>query len=209
MGAAVKNHMSPSRFVRSSGGATAVEFALISMVFLGVLLGAIDMARFAWEFNAQKAAARAGARFAAVHPPAVTELADFHAITACSGLGFGGGENLTSGIIPDYTCTSTSCTGTAASGCGLSGAGTLSTTNFNAIVNYMKRYNPRISASNVEIKYRERGLGVAGNPFGTDVSPLITVTLTGVTFRPIALRIFGVNLPLPSVATTITAEDMS
>lgn len=198
-----------NRFLRSECGATAAEFTIVSVLTLVLLIGILDLARFAWEFNSQKAAARAGARYAAVHAPAVTQLVDFDAVTSCSGADLGGGQKITTGMVPDYTCTSASCTGTTASGCGLSGNGTLSTTNFNAIVTYMKRYNPRIAASNVTIFYKERGLGVAGNPYGTDVSPLITVSLQNLTFRPIALRIFGVTLNYPSVATTLTAEDMS
>jgi len=181
------------------------------MLMMGLLLGAIDMARFAWEFNAQKAAARAGARFAAVHPPVPTGLSSFHPVTTCTSLGLGGGEALPSGTVPDFTCTSTagtaSCTSSGTDPCSIGAAA--SNANFNAIVDYMKRYNPRISSSNVSIKYQERGLGVAGNPFGVDVSPLITVSLRNVTFRPIALRIFGVTLSLPSVSTTMTGEDMS
>lgn len=53
------------------------------------------------------------------------------------------------------------------------------------------------------------GAEIAGNPYGADVSPLITVSLRNVTFRLIALRLFGMTLNLPSVATTLTAEDMS
>ena len=195
------------RFLEGASGSTAVEFALISMLVIGLLLGSIDMARFAWEFNAQKAAARAGARYAATHPPAVTQLVNFDGIASCTGMG--GGEAITTGMVPDYTCDSTACTGSTASGCGLTGNGTLNATNFDAIVNYMKQFNPRISRTNVLISYKERGLGVAGNPYGTDVSPLITVSLRNMTFRPIALRIFGVTLNYPSVATTLTAEDMS
>ena len=195
-------------FYGDVAGSTAVEFALISMLFISLMLGSIDMARFAWEFNAQKGAARAGARYAATHPPVVTQLVDFNAVTSCS---LGGGVMLTTGMVPDYTCTSTgstaSCTISGANTCSV--GNTASTTNFDAIVNYMRQFNPRISAGNVSVSYKERGLGVAGNPYGTDVSPLITVSLRNMTFRPIALRIFGVTLNYPSVATTLTAEDLS
>ena len=48
-----------------------------------------------------------------------------------------------------------------------------------------------------------------GNPYGTDVEPLITVSITGLTFRPMALRIFGITLTLPSVETTFSGEDLA
>ena len=39
-----------------------------------------------------------------------------------------------------------------------------------------------------------------------DISPLVTVKLTGMTFNPLAL--FGlVSFPLPDFATSLTAED--
>lgn len=203
--------MRPSEkdFWRSESAAAAVEFTIVSVVTLILLLGILDLARFAWEFNSQKAAARAGARFAAVHEPAVTQLINFDATAApCS---IGGGQKITSGMVHDFTCNSTGCTASAAPGGGSAclTSGTLDLDNFNAIVDYMQRYDPRIAAANVTVTYRERGLGVSGNPYGTDVSPLITVSLRDLTFTPIALRLLGITLTMPSAATTITAEDLS
>lgn len=191
------------RFGRNCSGAAAAEFALVSVIFLTMLLGILDMARFAWEFNSEKAAARAGARYAVVSQPAVQELISFDAVSKC---GIAGGEFIPNGTVSDFTCTSTGCTASGAGSC-LS-SGTLNSTNFNAIVARMQGYDPRISASNVTVKYAERGMGMSGNPFGTDVSPLVTVSLRNVTFSPIALKMFGVTLNLPSVSTTFTAEDL-
>jgi hypothetical protein len=195
-------------FLRDETGSNAVEFALVSVLVLIMLLGIIDMARFTWELNAQKAAARAGARYAAVHPPAATELVGFSALTTCS---LGGGLSIPTGTIPDFTCTSTGCTKSTGYTCTNINSATLSTTNFNNIVDYMKTYDPRIAASNVKVVYRERGLGIAGSPssVGTDVSPLITVSLQNIVFQPIALKILGITLVMPSVSTTMTAEDMA
>jgi Flp pilus assembly protein TadG len=183
---------------RDEAGSTAVEFALVSIVFLTLMFGIIDAARFAWEFNSAKAAARAGARFAAVSPPVVQQLVAYDAIGS---LGLAGGSTLpTDGVaIPDYSCNSTTCTS----------SGTRVAANFTSIVTRMQQYYPKVQAGNVTITYRERGLGVAGNPFGTDVQPLITVGITGLTFRPMALRIFGVTLTLPSVETTFSGEDLA
>ena len=183
---------------RDEAGSTAVEFALVSIVFLTMMFGIIDAARFAWEFNSAKAAARAGARLAAVSPPVVQQLVAYDAVGSLS---LPGGAALPSdGVsIPDYSCNSTSCTS----------SGTQVAANFTPIVTRMKQYYPKVQASNVTIKYRERGLGVAGNPYGTDVEPLITVSITGLTFRPMALRIFGITLTLPSVETTFSGEDLA
>lgn len=196
-------------FARDEHGATAVEFAIVCLLVIVVLLGIIDMARFAWEYNSQKAAARAGARYAAVNAPVVSELVTFDAVTQCN---IPGGDPIPTGAVSDFTCTSTACnktTGTTAGTC--ISTGTLVSANFTKIVTAMQRYDPRISASNVVIQYRERGLGIAGVPSSivpTDASPLITVSLQNITFSPIALKVFGVSFTMPSVSTTFTAEDM-
>jgi len=101
--------------------------------------------------------------------------------------------------IPDYSCNSTTCTS----------SGTRVAANFTPIVTRMQQYYPRVQAANVTIKYRERGLGIAGNPYGTDVQPLITVSITGIVFRPLSLRIFGATFVLPSVETTFSGEDLA
>ena len=184
-------------YAGDEAGAAAAEFALVSVVFLSLMLGIIDAARFAWEFNSAKAAARAGARLAVVTAPVVSQLVSYNAVTS---LGLAGGSALPAdGVsIPDYSCTSTSCTG----------SGTLVTANFTPIVTRMQQYYPKVQAANVVIKYRERGLGVAGNPFGTDVEPLVTVSLQNITFRPLSLRLFNVTFTLPSVETTFSGEDL-
>jgi len=51
---------------RGQRGATAVEFALISSVFFALLLGAGEMGRVLWVWNAAAEATRYGARVAAV-----------------------------------------------------------------------------------------------------------------------------------------------
>jgi Flp pilus assembly protein TadG len=47
-------------------GATAVEFALVLLIFLMFLLGIVDFSRMLFTWNAAAEAARAGARYAAV-----------------------------------------------------------------------------------------------------------------------------------------------
>lgn len=182
-------------FIRDQQAHTAVEFGLVSLVFISSMLGIIDMGRLAYEMNAAKAAARHGARVAVVSLPAVAELIDFDAVTDCS---ISGGQPIpTDGscVAEQYTCTSGGC-----------GAGTLAPANFNAIVAAMQGYYPRLQPANVEILYRHRGLGTAGF-IGSDVEPLVTVRVVGLTFQAISLQIFGVGaLPIPSAATTLTAE---
>lgn len=47
-------------------GATAVEFALVLLLFLTFLLGLIDLSRLIYTWSAAQEVARAGARYAAV-----------------------------------------------------------------------------------------------------------------------------------------------
>lgn len=50
----------------SQSGATAVEFALVLLIFLTFLLGITDFSRMLYTWNAATEATRAGARYAAV-----------------------------------------------------------------------------------------------------------------------------------------------
>lgn len=184
-------------FLKDERASTAAEFGLVSVFFIGMMLGVIDMARLAYEVNSAKAAARQGARVAVVSLPAVSQLVDFDAVSACS---IPGGQPIPADgtCVPDYTCTSTSCTN----------SGTLVPANFTKVVNAMRGYYGRVQAANVVIKYQHRGLGTAGF-IGSDIEPLITVRLVNLTFQPISLQIFGVApIPIPSVATTLTAESL-
>jgi hypothetical protein len=58
------------------------------------------------------------------------------------------------------------------------------------------------------VKYSGSGLGFAGDPNGAEVSPLVTVELTGLQFTPITSLLFQ-NITMPSFSTTLTAEDLS
>lgn len=51
---------------RRQSGATAVEFALVLLIFLTFLLGIIDFSRMLFTWNAANEATRAGARYAVV-----------------------------------------------------------------------------------------------------------------------------------------------
>jgi Flp pilus assembly protein TadG len=51
---------------RCQRGAAAVEFAIVSSVFFVILLGAIEMGRLLWTWNAAAEATRLGARMAVV-----------------------------------------------------------------------------------------------------------------------------------------------
>lgn len=184
-------------FFKNERASTAVEFGLIAAVFVGMMLGIIDMARLVYEVNSAKAAARRGARVAVVSLPAVSQLINFDAITACS---IPGGQPIPENapcVPADSVCTSTGC-----------GSGTFVKANFDTVFNAMSPYYRRLQPANVQITYGHRGLGTSGF-IGSDIEPLITVRIINMTFQPVSLRIFGVtSVPIPSVATTLTAESL-
>jgi Flp pilus assembly pilin Flp len=186
-----------SRLVREQRGTTAVEFGLVCLVFVSMLLGVIDMGRLAWRINTAKAATREGVRLAVVSPMVSTYMADYDGLD----VGIAGGQ-----VVPDMTFV---CSGASSTCAGPGGTGFDSTT-FGAVLAKMQAYDPDIAAANVVITYRHVGLGKVGNPYAPDMEPLVTVSLTGVTFQSAALQIFGVApFTLPATASTLSGESLS
>ena len=193
-----------------TSGASAAEFGLVVPLLMLLLFSAIDAGRFMWEYNRAEKATQAGARMAIV-----TDVVDVGMI-APNYVGVGGltqGDRIPASALGQDTCTGTSCTCTGTCPTGV--PGTFNATAFNAIVQRMQYMSPSIKASNVVIEYRGSGLGFAGDPAFTDpnyprpqISPLVTVKLTGMTFRPLAFMTFAA-FPMPDFATTLTAEDLS
>jgi Flp pilus assembly protein TadG len=201
------------RFLTDRSGAVAVEFALVSILFLGLMVGTVDVARLLWEANSIKAGTRAAVRYAVVHQPAATNLIDFDAVTS---LGYAGGAAIPASVIGTYTCTSAACTCAGGSACGSAG---VNTANFDNIVAVMQAYYVGVDTTNVVVQYKAVGLGFAGNPFGPDVEPLVTVRLcqasdgsicTPMQFAPGVLQAFGVApFNMPPVASSLSGEDLS
>jgi Flp pilus assembly protein TadG len=185
---------------------SAAEFALVLPLLLMMLFGVIDAGRFMWEFNRAEKATQAGARMAVV-----TEVvAEGLATTNFVGKTFGGvtltqGDRIPASALPTVTCTNTTCT---CSGCPAGIPGTYDSAAFAAVVQRMQYMMPAVQASNVTIEYRGSGLGFAGDPNGAEISPLVTVKLTGMQFKPLAFLLFA-TINMPDFATTLTAEDLS
>lgn len=197
------------RFRADQSGSTAVEFAMVALLFIGLMLGTIDMARLMWELNSAKAATRAAVRLAAVSEPAAATFVDYDATTALSlnpgdpvpAAGAGGPDTI--------TCTSGGCS-----------EGDLNNTTFNSLVTVMQAYYGRVEPENVVVRYEPVGLGFAGNPYGPDVEPLVTVRLcnaadsalgcTPIAFSPGILQAFGFDpFNMPVVASSLSGEDLT
>jgi hypothetical protein len=70
----------------------------------------------------------------------------------------------------------------------------------------MRQIDPAIKDTNVQVEYRGSGVGFAGDPTGMDIVPIVTVQLTGMTFRPLTLLSIKV-MNMPDFHSSLTAED--
>jgi hypothetical protein len=203
-----------SQLLRSTSAATAAEFAMVLPVLLILLFGIIDIGRFLFEYNEAEKATQVGARVAVVTNVLSAELRDENYVgQTVGGKVIGAGDRIPAGALGTILCTSTSCS-CATAPCP-SGVGTVDSTTFNdVLVARMQQIYPAIQPENVQVRYSGSGLGIAAEPAGSggpeqmQVSPLITVTLTGLNFPSFTFLNF-VRLPMPSFSTTLTAEDAS
>ena len=192
--------MTTRRLLCDRSGAGAAEFALVLPLLILLLFGVIDAGRFLWEFNRAEKATAAGARVAVVTDVISTglETQDY--------VGVGGltqGDVIPAGALGTVTCSRTVCTCTGACPTNYATADAFS---FDRIVDRMNDLKGDIAAANVRVSYSGSGLGYAGDPNGMEISPLVTVSLTGLRFDPLILFGMG-DFNMPDFRTTLTAED--
>ncbi|MEO5973039.1 MAG: TadE family protein [Sphingomicrobium sp.] len=188
---------------RCRSGASAAEFALVLPLLLILMFGVIDGGRFLWEYNRAEKATQVGARVAAVTDLVAGGLADYSFAVEDS---IPAGEAVPVGNFDKVVCDDVGCTCTGGDVC--SGI-THDPAAHTAIVDRMTDMYPNIAPENVEITYRNVGLGYSGDPVGPDVAPLITVELEGMNFAPLTTMIFGTTFPMPGFRASLTAEDSS
>jgi len=199
-----------SRLLRSDGAAAGAEFALVVPLLILLLFGVIDAGRFLWEFNEAEKATQMGARYAVVTDPALSGLSSYS--FAVSG-GVSAGTSVPNssaggtGWFSDATCTDASCDCNGSSD--FCGGASLNSTAFNNIVARMAAMYPPIGPSNVQIIYKNVGLGFAGDPNGPDVSTLVTVKLRNLSFQPIVCLAFRCSISMPDFSAALTLEDAS
>jgi Flp pilus assembly protein TadG len=196
------------RLIHDRSGASAAEFAIVLPLLLVLLLGIIDAGRWLWTVNQAEKATQMGARFAVVGNPVTSAVADSY-------LGVGGltqGDPIPASDFGKITCTGTGSTSSVTASCSCTitpcPSGANNNTAFQNIVKRISLFVPGIQPSNVTVEYSSSGLGYAGNPNGADLSPLVTVKLSGVKFVPITSMLLA-TIPLPTVTTSLTAEDLS
>lgn len=197
------------RLLRADAGSTAAEFGMVLPLLIMFLLGTIDVGRFLWTCNRAEKAVQMGTRYAVATDMVPSGLASYNFATPGTGAVLQGnpvpasafGSTSCKSVSGTVTCT---CTGTACS----SMASTVNTTAFNNVVARMQAFYPGLSANNVVITYDNVSLGYSGDPNGSDVVPLVTVKLTGLTFAPMLFSFFqNASVTLPAFSAALTMED--
>ena len=202
---------------RDETGAVFVEFAIMLPIIVFVLLGSVDLLYAIYQWNAAAKAVEVGARIAAVSDPVASGLNGLANAALGNGVRTGGAMPLFSvacdGAMARCNC-SGMCAGLAANpfntiamnrvlfGRGSSSCG--DATSFYATG--MCDVLPTIRPANVLIMYQQTGLGYAGRPGGP--VPTITVSLQNMRFQFFFLTSLGLSMPIPSMTTSITAEDL-
>ena len=186
--------------------ASAAEFSLVLPLLLLLLFLTVDAGRYLWEVNQAEKATQMGARLAVVTTPVSTGLINADFVSA----DVPAGELIPASAIGKLECSRTSCTCTD---CGVTVGSTVDTARFDAIVTRMQAMYPNIVASKVLVTYRGSGFGFAGDAPGggaetMEISPLVTVSLTDMTFSPIS-TFMQLDVPMPTAATTLPSEDAS
>jgi hypothetical protein len=210
--------MIASRLLRSTSAASGVEFALVLPLFLILLFGIVDGGRFVWEYNQAEKATQVGARVAIVTNVLSGGLRDEdYAGQNVGGTVIAPGGRIPAAALGTVKCTSTGCSCEA--GPCPSDLGTFDSDTFNnVLLARMQQIYPAIKAENLIVRYRGSGFGFAGSVSGgsggsgapeqMEVSPLITVTVSGVQFQPITALLFA-TITMPDLSATLTAEDAS
>src|SRR5690606_8187341 len=149
-----------------------------------------------YEVNRGEKATQIGPRMAVVTNPVAPGLStESYVGTTGGGVTLTQGDPIPAAALDPIDCDEDGCSGSF----GFDG------TAFTNLLGRMRQIMPSIEATNLVVEYRGSGLGYAGNPDGMDISPLVTVRLTGMSFSPILL--FGGNIDLPDFSYTLTMED--
>jgi TadE-like protein len=195
-------------FLGNSRGSSAAEFALVLPLLLILLLGSIDVGRYAWSLSMSEKATQVGARWAVTTDMIPSGLITYSFAT---GSGVPQGTTVNSTNFPGVECDST---GSSAS-CRCKSGGTCSfpltasDAAFNRLAARMAQINPDIGPENVVVTYSWSGLGFSGDPNGPDVAPLTTVSLRNLEFAPLTTFVFGGTFDMPGFAYTLPMEDGS
>jgi Flp pilus assembly protein TadG len=208
--------MRHGEFWREQTGAAFAEFALLLPLVLMVVCGSIDFLYAFYQWNAAAKAVEVGARIAAVSDPVATGLNNLSNQAVLNGFAPGATMPYFMVTCSAGTCSCDGmCVGLAANpfngvamdrivfGPGNKACGEGSSYHQIGMCDVLSS----ITAANVVVTYTQTGLGYAGRPGGP--VPTITVSLKDMRFHFFFLSfMFGADIAMPAIATTITAEDL-
>lgn len=202
-------------FARSRRGATAAEFAMVLPLALLLLFGIFDVGRYAWDVNQAEKAVQMGARYAVATALVADglntyELEDYN--THCGG-GLRPGDPICREALGQISCTGSGASASCA--CDRSPCPDVGEVNDQAFANIVARMRyimPAIQPENVTVRYAGSGLGYAADPAVddnenplSDIAPVVTVQVHGLTMR--AMVMFGGEIALPRASSSLTLED--
>ncbi len=219
-----RRNSSRRKLAGDRSGSSSVENTIVFGLLIVLTMALIEFSLALWQWNTAEKATELGVRYAVQSDPVALGLSEYNGVT---GGGFNPGTSLTLNNLGAFTlsCTNTSCSCSGA-GCGdftgsVSDPTGVDTVAFNAIIARMDGVfrGSDLNATNVTIDYSHVGMGFAGRP-GLDIVPVVTVSLTCVTFdfmilnfiRP--LMFFGSQqpttngIPMPPFTATLSGEDM-
>jgi hypothetical protein len=185
-------------FWRDRRAAAGAEFALLSIVFAGILLGIIDFNRLLYETNRLEKACQVGVRFAVMNDMVATSIANWNDDNICAG-----GLPIPPGAPgnPPIECNGTSCD-----------SGGYNSNAYQIIVDEMGSIFGRLTSDPnavITVTYENIQQGFCGNPFGPDIWPLTTVDVTGMQFEfatPFVSAVAPIDL---ECSATMTGEDFN
>jgi len=203
--------------IRDERGSNAVELVFVIPALVLLTFGIVDFGHAVFDWNAVEKATQVGAREAVIRDPVALPIKDYFA-TDCNALTSADVGLLCAdpagGIRSQCDFGTVVCT---ASGCTHDGAAIASTkidpATFNAIVAAMQGALPRLTRQNVTLTYKSSRLGFIGKPDGPIAE--VTAAVSGVPFDFLGLDLFvylrsiyGGNRTIPTLSTTLTAEDL-
>jgi TadE-like protein len=208
-------------FIRDDNGGVLVEATLMITFMFVFVLGSVDFLFALYQWNAATKAVQVGVRIAAVSDPVASGLTSLSARVVNASL-------RPASAMPQFTITCDGSTATCSCEGACIGVAGYNAAAMQAIVfgrgskacgDATSSYSAgmcdifdRITPANVRIVYTQpaapAGLGYAGRPGGP--VPTIQVSLQNIPFRFFFLRdLLGFrDIQIPSVATTMTAEDL-
>jgi TadE-like protein len=181
-------------FLRNDSGSTTVEFVVVFLAFIAIMFFVIEVTLYMFFLASLEKAAEAGVRTAVVSTPVVADpFRDLEVNRA--------GNFVRQGAL----CRDAQCQTFH-----LTCDGDCDSDRLRPILGEMKKFNARITASDVSVTYESTGIGFAGGP----AVPMVTVTVSGVPFRTGILGLLlgdGADIAgvLPPRSASMTGEDLA